>query len=516
MIAVSGAAVRLGAGYKVVMRSARVSVEHDQAARLSPNPCRAHGGDVLLAAGLAAAIGWTQYAAGLGPLDLVASREGSTIVVDRDGRLLRPFTLPDGRWRLPATTHDVDPRYLAMLVAYEDARFTEHRGVDARALVRAGAQWLIRGHVVSGGSTLTMQVARLIEPRSERTLDAKLRQIARALEIERAVGKPGVLDRYLMVAPFGGNLEGVRAASLAYFGKEPLRLTIAEAALLVALPQSPEARRPDRSPQAARAARDRVLDRVAARGLISADDAAAAKREPVPEARAPFPTLAAHAAEEAVAADKQAKVIKLSIDARLQARLEALVKESVARLGPKLSAAIVVIDNASGEVRARVGAADYYDASRDGAIDMSRAPRSPGSALKPFIYALAFEEGLAHPETVLFDRPMRYGAYAPENFNLGYRGDGHRAQGAADVAQSSGDRAPGRRRPGDLSRSTARRRRRNRAAEGYAGRPRHRPRRARRHAHRPRAALCRIRARRRGAGADRARSTAQPSSGRAA
>ena len=377
---------------------------------------------LLLAASLAAAAGWARYAASLGPIDLMSSREGSTIVVDRDGRLLRPFTLPDGRWRLPATTHDVDPRYLAMLVAYEDGRFYEHRGVDARALIRASAQWLMRGHVVSGGSTLTMQVARLIEPRAERTLAAKLRQIARALQIQREVGKPGVLDRYLMVAPFGGNLEGVRAASLAYFGKEPLKLTIAEAALLVALPQSPEARRPDRSPEAARAARDRVLDRVAARGLISADDGVAAKRELIPQARLPFPALAAHAAEEAVAADKQSKVIKLAIDARLQAKLETLVKESVARLGAKLSAAMVVIDNASGEVRARIGAADYDDASRDGAIDMSRATRSPGSALKPFIYALAFEQGLAHPETVLFDRPMRYGAYAPENFNLGYEG----------------------------------------------------------------------------------------------
>ena len=165
-----------------------------------------------------------------------------------------------------------------------------------------------------------------------------------------------------------------------------------------------------------------MLDRVAARGVISADDAAAAKREPVPRGAPGFPALAAHAAEEAVAADRQAKVIRLSIDARLQAKLEALAKESVARLGPKLSAAIVVIDNATGEIRARVGAADYDDASRDGAIDMSRAPRSPGSALKPFIYALAFEQGLAHPETLLFDRPTRYGAYAPENFDLGYQG----------------------------------------------------------------------------------------------
>ena len=377
---------------------------------------------LLLAAALAAGVAWTRYAASLGPLDLAASREGSTVVVDRNGRLLRPFTLPDGRWRLPATTHDVDPRYLAMLVAYEDGRFYDHRGVDPRALIRAGAQWLARGHVVSGGSTLTMQVARLIEPRPERTLAAKMRQIARALEIEREVGKEGVLDRYLTLAPFGGNLEGARAASLAWFGKEPLRLTIAEAALLVALPQSPEARRPDRSPVAARAARDRVLDRVAARGLISADDAAAAKREPVPEARLAFPALAAHAAEEAVAADPQAKTIRLSIDARLQARLEALLKESVARLGAKLSAAMVVIDNGTGEIRARIGSPDHDDASRDGAIDMSRSPRSPGSALKPFIYALAFEQGLAHPETMLFDRPMRYGAYAPQNFTLGYEG----------------------------------------------------------------------------------------------
>ena len=375
---------------------------------------------LVLVAALAANFAWARYAASLGPLDLAASREGSTIVVDRDGRLLRPFTLPDGRWRLPATTHDVDPRYVAMLVAYEDGRFYQHRGVDFRALLRAAGQWLVHDRIVSGGSTLSMQVARLIEPRAERTLPAKLRQIARAEEIERDVGKAGVLDRYVLMAPFGGNLEGVRAAALAYFGKEPLKLTVAEAALLVALPQSPEARRPDRFPSAARASRDRVLDRVAARGIISA--AAAAKREPVPEARRAFPQLAAHAAEEAVAADRHAKVIRLAIDARLQARLEALAKESVVRLGPKLSAAIVAIDNRSGEIRARVGAADPDDASRDGAIDMSRAPRSPGSALKPFIYALAFEEGLAHPETVLFDRPMRYGAYAPENFDLGYHG----------------------------------------------------------------------------------------------
>jgi penicillin-binding protein 1C len=376
----------------------------------------------LVVAGAAITLAWSRYEAGLGPIDLAAGVEGSIVVIDRDGRLLRAFTLPDGRWRLPTTTHEVDPRYLAMLVACEDKRFYRHNGVDPRALLRAAGQWLVRGHVVSGGSTLTMQVARLVEPRSERTLSAKVRQIARALQIEATVGKTGVLDRYLTLAPFGGNLEGVRAASLAYFGKEPKKLTLAEAALLVALPQSPEGRRPDRSSQAAKAARDRVLDRVAALGIISADEASAAKRELTPIVRKPLPQLAAHAAEEAVAADKAAKTIRLSVDGRLQAKLESLAKATVARLGPKLSAAIVVIDNASGEIRARIGAADINDENRGGAIDMSRAPRSPGSALKPFIYALAFEEGLAHPETVLFDRPTRYGAYEPENFDLGYQG----------------------------------------------------------------------------------------------
>ncbi|HEY1944628.1 MAG TPA: penicillin-binding protein 1C [Roseiarcus sp.] len=402
--------------------------------RPTPSPARVEGahplerrlfgvcGALVFVLSLALPGAWNAYIERLGPLDLASSRVGSTIVVDREGRLLRAFTLPDGRWRLPVTSGEVDPRYLAMLLAYEDGRFASHDGVDGRALIRAAAQFVTRGHVVSGGSTLTMQLARLIEPREERSLAAKLKQIARAWQIERRVGKTGVLDRYLALAPFGGNLEGVRAASLAYFGKEPRKLTIGEAALLVALPQSPEMRRPERFPEAARLARARVLERAVARGVISAEEQRAAEREPIPQERKPFPTLAAHAAEEAVAADPAAHVLKLSIDARLQAKLETLARDAVARLGPKLSAAIVVIDNASGEIRSRVGAADYFDASRDGSVDMSRALRSPGSALKPFIYALAFEEGLAHPETVLFDRPARYGAYAPQNFDLGYQG----------------------------------------------------------------------------------------------
>ena len=187
----------------------------------------------------------------------------STVVLDRDGRLLRPFTIADGRWRLPVTKDDVDQRFLDFLIAYEDRRFAEHDGVDWHALVRAAGQFVLAGgQIVSGGSTLTMQVARLIEGAPTRDADGKLRQILMAQKLEARFTKDEILTLYLMLAPYGGNVEGVRAASLAYFGKEPTRLTVAEAALLVALPQSPEARRPDRDPDAARAARDRVLDRL--------------------------------------------------------------------------------------------------------------------------------------------------------------------------------------------------------------------------------------------------------------
>ncbi len=375
----------------------------------------------LLLVGLAGALALPLLA--LPPLDLAQAERRSTVVLDRAGHLLRPFATADGRWRLPVTAAGVDPRFVAMLTAYEDRRFLTHRGIDPAATFRAAGQWLRHGRVVSGGSTLSMQVARLVEPRAARSLTAKLRQMRRARELEARLGKAGVLDAYLALAPYGGPVEGVRAAALAYLGREPARLSLAEAALLVALPQAPEARRPDRFPERARRARDRVLDIVAARGLIGPDEARAAKAEPVPTLRRPFPMLAAHAAEAAVAADPASASLRLSLDGRLQASLEALATERAAAAGPGLSAAILVLDNATGAVLAQVGSPGYGDAARRGAIDMTLAVRSPGSALKPFIYALAFENGLAHPETLLEDRPARFSAtYAPENFDLTYQG----------------------------------------------------------------------------------------------
>ncbi|HVX99716.1 MAG TPA: penicillin-binding protein 1C [Pseudorhodoplanes sp.] len=380
---------------------------------------------LVLGAGLSAFAAVAVFAAWvvlLGPAPRGEGLDYSTMVVDRQGRLLRPYATAEGRWRLPATADDVDPRFLAMLLAYEDKRFYEHVGVDPLASLRAAFLLLSHGRIVSGASTLTMQVARLLEPRAERSLVAKLRQMVRAVELERALSKKEILRLYLSLAPYGGNLEGVRAASLAYFGKEPKRLSLAQAALLVALPQSPEWRRPDRAPDAARAARDRVLDRVAAAGLVPADEISAARGEPVPAGRMAMPSLAPHAADQAVASAPDRKIHRLTIDAILQKSLEGLARDRARALGPEMSVGIVVVDNASGEVLARVASADYFDLRRAGQVDMTAAVRSPGSTLKPFIYGIAFEDGLVHPETLIEDRPIRFGSYAPENFDLTFQG----------------------------------------------------------------------------------------------
>src|SRR3954447_20753511 len=237
-------------------------------------------------AGLITAGSFAAWVVSLGPLPLDEARKASTTVVDRNGKLLRAYAMADGRWRLPVDAKtSVDPGYLKLLLAYEDRRFWSHSGVDPLALGRAALQFGSRGHIVSGGSTITMQLARLMEPRRERSISAKLRQMVRAVEIERQLSKDEILDLYLALAPFGGNLEGIRATSIAYFGKEPKRLSLAEAALLVALPQSPERRRLDRYPQAAHAARDRVLDRMVEDGIVGNDDAIQARAVTVPRLR---------------------------------------------------------------------------------------------------------------------------------------------------------------------------------------------------------------------------------------
>jgi penicillin-binding protein 1C len=367
----------------------------------------------------AAPAGWLAW---LGPPPLGKELEVSNQVVDRNGRLLRAYTTEIGRWRLPTTLDAIDGKFLDALLAYEDKRFYSHHGVDPWALARATLQLVRNRHIVSGGSTLTMQVARLLEPRHERSVPTKLREIARALEIEAKLSKAEVLTLYLDLAPYGGNLEGIRSASLSYFGHEPSRLSLSEIALLVALPQSPELRRPDRSVEVARQARNRVLDRIAAAGLARPDEVEQAKHEPVPAARQPMPMLSPHAADEAVAAAPLQRLHRLTIDAVLQKKLEELVHDRAIELGPELSVGMVVVDVPTGEVLARVASVDYFDERRAGQVDITAALRSPGSTLKPFIYGMAFEDGLIHPETLIEDRPVRYGGYAPKNFDLTFQG----------------------------------------------------------------------------------------------
>lgn len=358
----------------------------------------------------------------LGPLPLEAVAEVSTTVLDREDRLLRAFTTKDGRWRLPVEVKDVEPRYIAMLLAFEDRRFWRHPGVDPLSVMRAGGQLVRHRRLVSGASTLSMQVARLIDQRHDRNAFGKLRQMLRALQLEATVSKAEVLRLYLRLAPFGGNIEGVRAASLAYFGKEPRHLSPGEAALLVALPQSPELRRPDRHAEAARRARARVLDRAVAARVITGAEAARAKQEPIPRLRREFPKLAPHVAENEVKRDPTKSIHRLTIDRDAQRAFEELAESHARGLGQKLSAAILAVDHTTGETVAYVGSAGYLDDSRKGAIDMVKAVRSPGSTLKPIIYGLAFEAGIAHPETLIEDRPVRFGTYAPKNFDDDFHG----------------------------------------------------------------------------------------------
>jgi len=393
--------------------------------------CRAAGRwlrRAALVAAAAIALGlatWGSFEAALSSLQpppLEEADEVSVTVVDRKDRLLRAFTTADGRWRLPATSKDVDQRYLAMLFAFEDGRFYEHRGVDMFAVGRAALQLALHGRIVSGASTLTMQTARLLDQRHERTLGGKALQMLRAVQLERQLSKHEILDLYLRLAPFGGNIEGVRAAALAYFGKEPNRLSVAQAALLVALPQSPEARRPDRFAASALRARNRVLDRALKAGVITQPEAERARAEIVPTSRREFPMLAPHLAEAEVAAFPKRAIHRLTIDRDKQVAMQALVAERAELLGDRLSSALLAVDHTTGEVIAHVGSPGYFNGARFGSIDMTGALRSPGSTLKPVVYGLGFERGIAHPETLIEDRPSRFGSYRPENFDETYRG----------------------------------------------------------------------------------------------
>lgn len=347
-----------------------------------------------------------------------------TEVLARDGSLLRAFPVENGLWRLAPPQSGVDPGFVRMLIAWEDRHFADHDGVDRRAVLRAGWQALTHGRVVSGASTLSMQTARLLERGPTGDWRAKLRQARVAMALERRLGKDRILDLYLRLAPYGGNTEGVRAASLMWFGKEPRRLTPAESALLVALPQAPEARRPDipSRREAARIARDRVIDRAETLGLLTPEAADTARATPLPDRRRAFPATAPLLADRLRRENPGLRRIKTTIDPALQRQAESLAARAVAGQPAQVSAAVIVADHRSGQILAHVGAASFTDPRAGGFIDMTQALRSPGSTLKPLVYALGFDDGLIHPETLIEDRPTAFGLWQPENFDRHFRG----------------------------------------------------------------------------------------------
>lgn len=352
----------------------------------------------------------------------IADLSLSTVVLDRNDELLRAFASQDDKWRLPVELKSVDPLYLKMLLAFEDKRFFEHNGIDVRALLRSVLQSIRHGRLVSGGSTLTMQVARLLDETPTKTLSRKYEQFLKAAQLETVYSKEEILQIYALRAPFGGNIEGIRAASLTWFGKEPTRLTPAETALLVALPQSPETRRPDRYSDNAVRARNRVLDRAVAAGVLSKEEAASAAAEPVRTKRYAMPLYAAHESRHARFGSPERNVHRLTIDRKLQVALEKMARQKIGTYPAPVSMAIMVADHQRGNVLVSIGAPDLLDTSRVGHVDMTRAIRSPGSTLKPFIYGLAFEEGVGVPESLIVDQPTNIGGYQPTNFDQAYQG----------------------------------------------------------------------------------------------
>ncbi len=352
------------------------------------------------------------------PPPLERAYDTSTLVTDRDGQWLSAFTVDDGRWRLKADMDEVDPRFVVALIAIEDKRFYRHSGVDPLAVIRAVRSWRRQGEIVSGASTLTMQLVRQLEPRP-RTFKSKIIESFRAVQLELRLSKREILSLYLTHTPYGGNVEGITAATHVYFDKRPDQLTDGDIALLIALPQAPENRRPDRHVENAQKARDMVLDKLLTANLITERQLSEAKEDGVPSMRKTFPQqgwLAAHKIKSK--AQKSGRVVS-SLDAEFQQEVQRLAAQFTENLDSNV--AVMVIENETMKVRAHIGSA-----GRDrpgGWIDMTNSIRSPGSTLKPFIYGFAFDDGLSAPGSFILDAPTRFGSYQPENFNRRYHGD---------------------------------------------------------------------------------------------
>lgn len=372
-----------------------------------------------LLAGLAALIAAVLLIDVIFPPPLERAGGVSVLVTDRAGKPLRAFPTPDGRWRFDVDLDQIDPDFVDALIRVEDKRFLDHHGTDWLGLFRAAFDSVAAGQIVSGGSTLTMQTARMLEPRP-RNVGSKLIEIWRANQLERRLSKREILELYLSLTPYGGNLEGVRAASWSYFGHEADRLSTDEIALLIALPQSPEVRRPDRRPEFSARARDWVAEKLARYGVFSENDVLEVAASAIPARRLDFPDRAWHGADAALASGPREDV-RSTLDAALQAELERIALTRAQLEGTDVQVSAIVVHVPTRAVRALVGSASRERAG--GWLDLTNRPRSPGSTLKPFIYALAFDDGTASADTRIQDLPSRFAGYQPENFDRMFHGD---------------------------------------------------------------------------------------------
>lgn len=346
--------------------------------------------------------------------------EMARTVVAADGTPLWRFADKDGIWRFPVKIDEVSPDFIEALLTYEDRHFYQHPGVNPFSLVRAAGQFVSSGRIVSGGSTISMQVARLIDPH-ERTLGGKLKQLWHTAQLEYHYSKDDILEMYLNRAPYGGTIEGIGAASWVYLNKSPAKLTASEAALFAVLPQAPSRLRPDRYPERAQAARDKVLDRLEEYQVWSHEKVADIKQEQIWLAPRKNPHSAPLLARR-VTKDVQESIIETTIDASLQSQLEDMAMNWKNQLPKQTSLGILVVDHSDMAVKAYIGSIDFQDDSRFGHVDMISAWRSPGSTLKPFLYALAMDDGLIHAESLLQDVPRRFNDYRPGNFDSGFNG----------------------------------------------------------------------------------------------
>ncbi len=340
----------------------------------------------------------------------------STVVLDERGRILRIFLNGDEQWCFPHQANADVPHALEQAVlSFEDRRFYRHPGVDPLALLRAVYQNIRAGEVVSGASTLTMQVARMTSPK-RRTYINKALEMLQALKIELHYDKKQILNLYLDHAPYGGNIVGYRTAAHRYFGKSPERLTWGEAATLAVLPNAPGLISPLANPEKLRLRRDRLLSRLLNEGMIDDETLGLARMEGVPDGTRPLPMDAPHLARRLESRHRNT-YIRTTLQRAIQKQSEELVDRHAAfmrRLGVRNGAALVA-ETRTGKVRAYVGSQEFFDARNQGQVDGVVAARSSGSLLKPFLFALGIDEGLLLPQTRIRDLPTPYGAFSPGN-----------------------------------------------------------------------------------------------------